>query len=248
MIPHYLIFSGERNPISSNSLLCDKILNLPHHPYHSFPVSASFPSCLPLNIKPLCVCMLSCIWFFVTQGLWPTRLLWPGDSPGKNTGVGCQALLQGIFPIQGSNSHLLHFLHWEAGSLPLAPPGKSKYRDQHGAKYPICGWSFCIQPLHWREPPSPYCKPMCFSIWILPLAERQITGPVGFKSVSASHPPTVICPDMVTWSILNEMQMGSGWDAGLRFLLFTTEFNWKYGILRVSIRKLKTVDGEFAWE
>ena len=26
-----------------------------------------------------------------------------GDSPGKNTGVGCHALLQGIFPIQGSN-------------------------------------------------------------------------------------------------------------------------------------------------
>ena len=24
-----------------------------------------------------------------------------GDSPGKNTGVGCQALLQGIFPTQG---------------------------------------------------------------------------------------------------------------------------------------------------
>ena len=31
-----------------------------------------------------------------------------GDSPGKNTGVSCHALLQGIFPIQGSNSGLLH--------------------------------------------------------------------------------------------------------------------------------------------
>ena len=31
-----------------------------------------------------------------------------GDSPGKNTGVGCYALLQGIFPTQGSNSGLLH--------------------------------------------------------------------------------------------------------------------------------------------
>ena len=26
-----------------------------------------------------------------------------GDSPGKNTGVGCHALLQRIFPTQGSN-------------------------------------------------------------------------------------------------------------------------------------------------
>ena len=29
-----------------------------------------------------------------------------GDSSGKNTGVGCHALLQGIFPIQGSNTGL----------------------------------------------------------------------------------------------------------------------------------------------
>ena len=31
-----------------------------------------------------------------------------GDSPGKNTGVGCHALLQGIFPTQGSNLSLTH--------------------------------------------------------------------------------------------------------------------------------------------
>ena len=31
-----------------------------------------------------------------------------GDSPGKNTGVGCHAFLQGIFPTPGSNSGLPH--------------------------------------------------------------------------------------------------------------------------------------------
>ena len=31
-----------------------------------------------------------------------------GDSPGKNTGVGCHALLQGIFPTQGSKPGLPH--------------------------------------------------------------------------------------------------------------------------------------------
>ena len=31
-----------------------------------------------------------------------------GDSPGKNTGVGCHALLQRIFSTQGLNPHLLH--------------------------------------------------------------------------------------------------------------------------------------------
>ena len=32
----------------------------------------------------------------------------PWDSPGKNTGVGCHFLLQGIFPTQESNPALLH--------------------------------------------------------------------------------------------------------------------------------------------
>jgi len=47
-----------------------------------------------------------------------------GDSAGKNTGMGCRALLQGIFPTQGLNPHLLCLLHWQVGSLPLASPGK----------------------------------------------------------------------------------------------------------------------------
>ena len=47
-----------------------------------------------------------------------------GDSPGKNIGVGCHTLLQGIFPTQGSNLYLLCLLHWEVDSLALVPPGK----------------------------------------------------------------------------------------------------------------------------
>ena len=35
-----------------------------------------------------------------------------------------QALLQGIFPAQELNPRLLCLLHGQAGSLPLAPPGK----------------------------------------------------------------------------------------------------------------------------
>ena len=48
-----------------------------------------------------------------------------GASPGKIIGVDCHALLQGIFPTQGLNPHLLSLLHWQMGSLPLAPPGKT---------------------------------------------------------------------------------------------------------------------------
>ena len=44
--------------------------------------------------------------------LQPASLLCPWDSAGKDTGVGCHALLQGLFPSQGSNSRLLRLLHW----------------------------------------------------------------------------------------------------------------------------------------
>ena len=64
-----------------------------------------------------------------------------GDSPGMNTGVGCHALLQGIFPTQGSNPSPLRLLHWHTDSLPLAPPGKpvprihtSNYNELHCEK------------------------------------------------------------------------------------------------------------------
>ena len=57
------------------------------------------------------------------HGPQPSGLLCPWDSRGKNTGVGCYALLQGIFWIQGSNLCLLHLPLWQAGSLPLSHLG-----------------------------------------------------------------------------------------------------------------------------
>ena len=57
----------------------------------------------------LTLCPLGCIW--------PPRLLYSWDFPGKNTGVGCHFLFQGIFPTQGLNTSVLH---WQADSLPLS--------------------------------------------------------------------------------------------------------------------------------
>ena len=42
------------------------------------------------------------------NGLWPAKLLCLWISPGKNIGIGCLFLLQGIFPTQGSNPGLPH--------------------------------------------------------------------------------------------------------------------------------------------
>ena len=62
--------------------------------------------------------------FFAILWTVPHQALFPRDYPGKNTGVGCHALLQGIFLTQGLNPCLLHFPARQAGSLSLVPPGK----------------------------------------------------------------------------------------------------------------------------
>ena len=62
----------------------------------------------------------------VSNSVWPhglqsTGLLCPWDSPGKNTGVGCCGYRPD--PEIKFTSVMAH-LHWQAGSLPLAPLGK----------------------------------------------------------------------------------------------------------------------------
>ena len=62
----------------------------------------------------------------VSNSLWPyepARILCPWKFSGKNTGVSCHFLLQGIFPTQGSNQSLLHLLCWQENSLPLSHLG-----------------------------------------------------------------------------------------------------------------------------
>ena len=65
---------------------------------------------------------LSHVWLFATLWTVACQALCSWDFPGKNTGVGCHFLLQGIYLSQGLNPHLLHLLQWQAGSLPVAPP------------------------------------------------------------------------------------------------------------------------------
>jgi len=82
--------------------------------------------------------------------------------PGSSvTGVGFYALLQGIFPTQGLNPCLLCHLHWQVGSLPLAPPGKPT-KETHLVKSWLCHlcdlrqvtwltWIFSSSPINWRQ-------------------------------------------------------------------------------------------------
>ena len=52
---------------------------------------------------------LQCVWLCATHRWKPTRLPRPWDSPGKNTGVGCHFLLQGMKVKVKPLSHVQHF-------------------------------------------------------------------------------------------------------------------------------------------
>ena len=75
-------------------------------------------ACLDIYRMCVCVCVCVCVWVYMLSHSVMSDSLQPhslpgysvyGDSPGKNTRVGCHALLQGIFSTQGSNPGLPYF-------------------------------------------------------------------------------------------------------------------------------------------
>ena len=77
-----------------------------------------------LCVGCVCVCVCARAHSVMSDSLrptgpYPTRFFCPWNFPGRNTGVGCHALLQGIFPTQESNWCLLCPLYWQADYLPL---------------------------------------------------------------------------------------------------------------------------------
>ena len=71
----------------------------------------------------VCACSVSKL----CPTLWPTRLFSPWDLPGRNTGVGCHFLLQGIFTTQISNSYLLCLLWFQWKTNTMKQSLKSEY-------------------------------------------------------------------------------------------------------------------------
>ena len=110
----------------------------------------------------------------------PTSLLCPWDSPGKNTGGGRHALLQGIFPTQGSNPRLLCLLRCRRVLSPLNHRGSpaaekqvsvegrsltSSWPENHGrkpagnsrpARRRAGGWRGTVSVLHKQR--FPFCR------------------------------------------------------------------------------------------
>ena len=82
-------------------------------------------------------------------GWWPATLFCPWDSPGKNPGVGCHALLQGIFLMKGTWVSCISCI--AGGFFTTEPPGKPfiwVYTNSNGAA-PSQKWLWRV--LHWKK-------------------------------------------------------------------------------------------------
>ena len=74
---------------------------------------------------------------------------------------GCYFLLQRIFPIHGSNSCLLHLLHWQVGSLPLSHLGSPRESIEIiGNSHHLQGWKQRekVRPLGFRSLERVFCE------------------------------------------------------------------------------------------
>ena len=101
--------AGEKTPLNAPT------------PFLCWPVPSSRDAPLPVFLGACILSRFTCVLLCVT--LWIVACQAP-LSMGKNTEVGCRALLQGTFPTQGSNPGLLLLLHWQTDSLPLVPHRK----------------------------------------------------------------------------------------------------------------------------
>ena len=111
-------------------LSCDLLGPGPQHPaqssLHSFLFSSRKAFCGPISLSLACVVLscFSCVRLFATLCTAAHQAPLSRDSPGKNTGVGCHGLLQGIFSTWGSNPHLFKSPELAGGLFCTVPPGK----------------------------------------------------------------------------------------------------------------------------
>ena len=133
------------------------------------------PKSLVLRLQDemgVCVCSLSGVRLFVTPwtvaGQAPLSM---GILQGRNTGVGCHVLLQGIFPIQGSNPGLPH-CRWilyhlsHQGRSGEAQMGERFQSSQPGARATVSTKSVMTLTLAYSGPTPP-----------LPQAQGREQGP-----------------------------------------------------------------------
>ena len=120
----------------------------------------------------------------------------PWDSPGKNTGVVCHFILQGTFPTQLLNPHLLHLSRWQAVSLQQVPLWVGIiivvltvlyyfYTDIYSKELTFIRKKFCLCVSVFVFEKLTYVDAICMNTWrIFPLNER-----LAIRRFSVTHVP-----------------------------------------------------------
>ena len=173
-----------------------------------------------------------------------------GDSPGKNTGVGCHALLQGIFLSQGLNPCLLQLLHWQASSVPLAPPGKLQVQDSERLTSWVCPYLLKGTPTASCHPGVRDTNKECGGGW-----RKGISGPqtwqrpraTGTQLASPGHTPMSMGKD--SWPTYS-FSRGTGGPSttrlstGTSFPFFTSRTRGSLGTSRALRTSIAEKQGE----
>ena len=79
--------------------------------------AANSQTCLKQLSMHVCLCVSMCVQY------------------SRNTGMRCCALLQGIFPPQGLNLHLLGLLHWQVSFVTTSTTWESQHTHTHACTH-----------------------------------------------------------------------------------------------------------------
>ena len=133
------------------------------------------------------------------HGLYLARLLCLWDSPGKNTGEGCHALLQGIFPTQGSTPGLFTLLRWQwvlyhQRHLGGPPPPHTSFIFSHKSSNKITSSPFFLNLTTNKRPVNQHSGRLKLTrsfirAWLL-------AAPPGIQCWVRTCPPTTSAPSL----------------------------------------------------
>ena len=175
-----------------------------------------------LTMYMCCVCCVSrsvvsdSLW---PHGLGPARLLHPWDSPGKNTGVGCHALFQGIFPTQESNQ-ILHCrqILYQLSYQEVFPSGSDGKESACNAR------DLCSIPGSGRSSGEENGKPLHYSWPGKSYGRRSLVGsnPWGHKESDLTEQLTNSLPGKPN-NVYNEYYISY-------YILYITNINWAFSV------------------
>ena len=131
----------------------------------------------------------------MSNSLWPHGLYNPQASSVH--GIFQARILERVFLTQESNPHLLYFLQWQAGSLPLAPPGKPHIIVLKKSKITLTD-----------------LKPRCWQSWLL--LEDQEESLCHFllletATLLGSSPPPCITPASCFYDLIFFCWLWASW-------------------------------------